>query len=116
MSPSRGSGNRGSTRQASRLARSATPTATSASSLADKLGLEIFLQKGATMVGLSHQQELVLLLRFGQGSLPATQEQVADALGLSPRAVEQIENEALRLLRQSAIGPLSQGWRGWDEA
>jgi DNA-directed RNA polymerase sigma subunit (sigma70/sigma32) len=68
------------------------------------------------MVGLSHQQELVLLLRFGQGSLPATHEQVADALGISPRAVEQIENEALRLLRQSAIGPLNKGWNGWDEA
>jgi DNA-directed RNA polymerase sigma subunit (sigma70/sigma32) len=68
------------------------------------------------MVGLSHQQELVLLLRFGQGPRPATYEQVADALGVSPHAVEQIENEALRLLRQSAIDPLSKGWNGWDEA
>ena len=80
------------------------------------MGLGIFLQKGATIAGLSHQQELVLLLRFGQGARPATHEQVADALGLSPRAVEQIEHEALQLLRQSAIDPLSKGWNGWDEA
>ncbi len=68
------------------------------------------------MFGLSHQQEMVLLLRFGQGARPVTHEQVADALGMSPPAVEQIENEALRLLRQSAIAPLTKSWNGWDEA
>jgi DNA-directed RNA polymerase sigma subunit (sigma70/sigma32) len=67
------------------------------------------------MVGLSHQQELVLLLRFGQSPRPATHAQVAHALGVSPQAVEQLEDEALRLLRQSAVDPLSKGWNGWDE-
>ncbi|MFI5396981.1 MAG: sigma factor-like helix-turn-helix DNA-binding protein [Candidatus Binatia bacterium] len=68
------------------------------------------------MMGLSPRQELVLLLRFGQGRRPSTHEQVANALGISPRTVERLENEALRQLRLSAVDPLSRGWNGWDEA
>ncbi len=67
------------------------------------------------MFALSDQQELALLLRFGQGARPATPEEVADTLGMSTSAIERIEDEALRLLRRNAIDPLAKGWNGWDE-
>jgi DNA-directed RNA polymerase sigma subunit (sigma70/sigma32) len=64
---------------------------------------------------LTVQQELVLLLRFGQARRPATEQQVAQALGLSVRTVRRIEGEALRRLRLSTLDSVGSGQCDWDE-
>ncbi len=58
----------------------------------------------------------MLRLRFGTEKPPRTQQQVAEQLGLSLSAVQVIERNALQRLRLSALGPLDEGWDGWDEA
>ena len=65
---------------------------------------------------LSPRQELVLLLRFGLGGRPTTHQRVAETLGLSPRTVRRIENEALRRLRLSTLDSIGSGQCDWDEA
>jgi DNA-directed RNA polymerase sigma subunit (sigma70/sigma32) len=64
---------------------------------------------------LETQEELVLRLRFGSAREAQTREEVARLLGVSDATVQRIEREALRKLRQSALGPVSSGWQGWDE-
>jgi DNA-directed RNA polymerase sigma subunit (sigma70/sigma32) len=69
-----------------------------------------------SITGVQGQEDLVLRLRFGTEKSPRTQQQVAEQLGLSLSAVQVIERTALRTLRLSALGPLGEGWNGWDEA
>ena len=64
---------------------------------------------------LTAQQELVLLLRFGQAHRPATEQQVAQALGLSVRMVRRIERQALRRLRLGTLDSVGSGQCDWDE-
>jgi DNA-directed RNA polymerase sigma subunit (sigma70/sigma32) len=64
---------------------------------------------------LTVQQELVLLLRFGQARCPATEQQVARALGLTARTVRWVEREALRRLRLSTLDSVGTGHCDWDE-
>ncbi len=63
---------------------------------------------------LGPEEELVLLLRFGR-TPGRSRREVALLIGRSPSAVERIERRALRTLRRIALGPISQGWAGWDE-
>lgn len=67
------------------------------------------------METLAPEEALVLRLRFGCGERPYNQDEVAEVLGVSRRAVEEIELQALRKLRLTAIGPIGKGWLGWDE-
>ncbi len=64
---------------------------------------------------LDHQEELVLRLRFGSARTPHPRAAVARLLGVSDETVRRVEDQALRKLRQSALGPVSGGWAGWDE-
>jgi DNA-directed RNA polymerase sigma subunit (sigma70/sigma32) len=64
---------------------------------------------------LGVREELVLRLRFGNARTAQTRQAVARLLGVSDGTVRRIEREALRKLRLSALGPISEGWRGWDE-
>jgi DNA-directed RNA polymerase sigma subunit (sigma70/sigma32) len=64
---------------------------------------------------LTTRQELVLLLRFGQGRRPATAQEVAQALGLSVHMVRRVEREALRRLRLSTLDSVGSGQCDWDE-
>jgi DNA-directed RNA polymerase sigma subunit (sigma70/sigma32) len=70
----------------------------------------------AMMQSLKPDEELVLQLRFGAAQRIRTQGEVAQLLGRSAAAVQQIEQQALRKLRLVALGPVSDGWEGWDEA
>ena len=67
------------------------------------------------MAILGHQEELVLRLRFGSARKAQTRQEVARLLGVSDETVRRVEYQALRKLRQSALGPVSNGWAGWDE-
>ena len=67
------------------------------------------------MLVLGTQEELVLHLRFGRAREAQTREEVARLLGVSDATVQRIERQALRKLRQNALGPVSSGWQGWDE-
>lgn len=64
---------------------------------------------------LAAREELVLRLRFGSARPAQTREEVAREIGVSTATVRRIEHVALRKLRQSALGPVSRGWQGWDE-
>ncbi len=70
----------------------------------------------AMMESLEPDEEVVLQLRFGAGQRIRTHAEVAELLSRSPAAVQQIEQHALRKLRLVALGPVSDGWEGWDEA
>jgi DNA-directed RNA polymerase sigma subunit (sigma70/sigma32) len=70
----------------------------------------------AMMQSLEADEELVLQLRFGAAQHVRTPKEVAQLLDRSPAVVQQIERDALRKLRLVAIGPISDGWEGWDEA
>ena len=65
---------------------------------------------------LTDRELLLLYLRYAGGDSPATQEQVAEQLGLSLRTVRRMESDVLRQLRLSSRDPLANGWNGWDEA
>ena len=64
---------------------------------------------------LGAREELVLALRFGNARRAQTRSTVAQLLGVSDSTVRRIEQRALRMLRLSALGPIDQGWQGWDE-
>ncbi len=64
---------------------------------------------------LTHQELLLLYLRYGREDRGTTQRQVAHQLGLSLTAVRQMERSIVRQLRLSAYDPLSTGWNGWEE-
>ena len=64
---------------------------------------------------LGGREELVLQLRFADARTAQPRDAVAQLLGVSNETVRRIEYRALRLLRMSALGPISQGWQGWDE-
>lgn len=72
------------------------------------------LERGM-METLEEREELVLRLRFGSGRTPQTHPEVARLLGVSDSTVRRIEQQALRKLRLSALGPIGKGWQGWDE-
>lgn len=67
------------------------------------------------MATLGDREELVLRLRFGNGRTAQTRAEVARLLGVSDRTIRRIEQQALRKLRLSALGPVGRGWPGWDE-
>lgn len=67
------------------------------------------------MAILGAREELVLKLRFGGVRKGHTRKEVARRLGVSDDTVQRIERRALRKLRQSALGPVANGWAGWDE-
>lgn len=69
----------------------------------------------AIMDTLAPEETLVLRLRFGRGERAYTEEEVAEVLGISSKIVRQIEDQALRKLRLTAVGPVGGGWLGWDE-
>ena len=69
----------------------------------------------AVVDDLTPDERLLLKLRFGEGQRPYTLDEVAGLFGVSRQAVTQIEFHALRKLRLSAVGPISEGWQGWDE-
>ena len=68
------------------------------------------------MLMLTQEETAVLRLRFDHPERIATREEVAGLLGLPLPAMRRIERRALRKLRLIAIGPLAQGFEGWDEA
>lgn len=55
------------------------------------------------MQSLTARQYRVLRLRFGRGPYPMPQQKVAEMLGLSERAVQRIEHDALRRLRLNSL-------------
>jgi FixJ family two-component response regulator len=67
------------------------------------------------METLAPREELVLRLRFGRVRATRTRQQVAQLLRVSDATVQRIEQQALRKLRLSALGPITGGWQGWDE-
>jgi DNA-directed RNA polymerase sigma subunit (sigma70/sigma32) len=68
------------------------------------------------MPTLTEQETVVLQLRFGHTRRVAPPHEVAALLGLSLSTVRRIERRALRRLRLSALGPVAEGFDGWDEA
>ena len=68
------------------------------------------------MLALTEKETAVLRLRFDDPQRVATIREVAGLLGMPLRSVVRIERRALRKLRASALGPVADGFDGWDEA
>lgn len=68
------------------------------------------------MLTLTQEETDVLRLRFDHPRRVATREEVAGLLGLPLSTMRRIERRALRKLRMTAIGPVGEGFDGWDEA
>jgi DNA-directed RNA polymerase sigma subunit (sigma70/sigma32) len=59
---------------------------------------------------LSQWHQAVLGLRFGHSNPPLTKEEIAARRGLSPQAVEWIEQSALRQLQRQAVDRIENDW------
>jgi DNA-directed RNA polymerase sigma subunit (sigma70/sigma32) len=73
-------------------------------------------QGGRTMSTLTEKETAVLRMRFDDAQRVATLQEVAGLLRMPLDTARRIERRALRKLRRSALGPVAQGFDGWDEA
>jgi DNA-directed RNA polymerase sigma subunit (sigma70/sigma32) len=67
------------------------------------------------MPPLTEKEAALLRMRFDDTRRVATLQEVAGLLGMPLGTARRIERRALRKLRSSALGPVAQGFDGWDE-